>query len=144
MFQKILVPLDGSELSEKALEYARHLGKEANSIVLLRARSTSAFASVGYNIPDEVFAAELETCTQYLQHIEAKLVAEGYQVILELPSGEPAEAILQVAEKDKVDLIVISSHGREGMTRFLVGSVAERVARHAPCPVMIVGRGASA
>lgn len=143
MFSRILVPLDGSAAAERALEYAASLAKTGNGqIILLRARSspmTVGFA-VDYPIPQEVFEAELKTCQDYVLGVEKRLQAEGCRTAIELPAGEPSECILGVAEQDRCDLIVMSSHGRTGFNRFLLGSVAEKVARHACCPVMIVGR----
>ena len=140
MFHKILIPLDGSKEAEKAIDYALPLAKQLDSKVLVARFVDMPFVIGGYPVPRETIDQELSLTRHYLEHMKAKLEAEGLPVEISSPHLEPAAGILQLAESEGIDLIVMTSHGRTGLTRFFIGSVAERVCRHACCPVLIVGR----
>lgn len=144
MFHKILVPLDGSELSESAipaaLEVARRFGA---SLVLFRAAvlpehlmiSPVPLAPSAYtHLQDEIVTGTRE----YLDAAKARLAGEGVPVETGLVSGDAATQILEFAETQGVDLIVMCTHGRSGFQRWLFGSVAEKVMRHSACPVLSV------
>lgn len=144
MFHKILVPLDGSELSESAipaaLEVARRFGA---SLVLFRAAvlpehlmiSPVPLAPSAYtHMQDEIVTGTRE----YLDAVKARLASEGVPVETGLVSGDAASQILEFAETQAVDLIVMCTHGRSGFQRWLFGSVAEKVMRHSACPVLSV------
>lgn len=144
MFHKILVPIDGSELSESAipaaLEVARRFGA---SLVLFRAAvlpehlmiSPVPLAPSAYtNLQDEIVTGTRE----YLDAVKARLAGEGVPVETGLVSGDAASQILEFAETQGVDLIVMCTHGRSGFQRWLFGSVAEKVMRHSSCPVLSV------
>ena len=141
MFLKILVPLDGSPVAEMALDYAKDLAfKDAATIHLVRASSPELLVGAlgGHPVPQALIDAQRQLHHDYLVSKQAELGA--YLVQLHRPLGEAGAAILEVAEREGCDLIVMTSHGRTGLSRFVMGSVAERVARHAPCPVFIVGQ----
>lgn len=144
MFHKILVPLDGSELSESAipaaLEVARRFGA---SLVLFRAAvlpehlmvSPVPLAPGAYShLQDEIVTGTRE----YLDAVKARLSGEGVPVDTGLVSGDAASRILEYAETQGIDLIVMCTHGRSGFQRWLFGSVAEKVMRHSTCPVLSV------
>lgn len=144
MFHKILVPLDGSELSESAipaaLEVARRFGA---SLVLFRAAllpehlmvSPVPLAPSAYtHMQDEIVTGTRE----YLDAVKARLAGAGVPVETGLVSGDAATQILEFAETQGVDLIVMCTHGRSGFQRWLFGSVAEKVMRHSSCPVLSV------
>jgi len=146
MFRKILVPLDGSTAAERALTYAIDLAdRSQGEIVLTRVQASPGAVgfAVDLPIPQQAYAAEHRHCQAYLEDVRARLLSKGQTVRLETPEGDPSSAILEMAEKDGCDLIVISSHGRTGVGRFFLGSVAEKVTRHAHCPVLIARREAS-
>jgi nucleotide-binding universal stress UspA family protein len=142
MFNKILVPLDGSKTAEAALEQAMHLAKSnQGSIRLVQAcpGPISADYTVDVMLRQPVLERDRHEVEKYLKGVEARVEQEGIPVeIRVLESGDPAYRVLEDAEGDPVDLIVLNSHGRSGIARFLMGSVAEKVARHATCPVLIV------
>ena len=84
----------------------------------------------------------LQEAQSYLETIQRELYSEGFETRVLLRDRSPAEDILEVACAEDIDLIVMSSHGKGGgLTRWTFGSVAERVARHSPCPVLIVRQG---
>lgn len=146
MFSKLLVPLDGSKMAENALDYARHLARQNDSVIHLVHVSAAGWivgdvtGFGGYPIPQAILDTEVESQTAYLAKIKADLEADKLTVFVHATQGEPSMEILDLADKHSCDLIVLTSHGRTGLNRFLIGSVAERIARHASCPVMIVGR----
>lgn len=122
MFHKILIPLDGSQAAERALDYLGNL--HAKEILLANLYSTPLDRTESLN---------------YLQSLREKL--DSVLLVNVVCGGEePAEAILEIAESAGCDLILMTSHGRTGVQRFLLGSVAEKVARYATCPVLLVGR----
>lgn len=140
---KILVPIDTSEVAERAIPWARALAGDTAEVVLLEVIPiSSAVRSIG----GEVIATAETIQAGYQQMAEAQLAAavnkwfgEGAKVSTAVSAGDPGDRILAVAEEQGVDLIVMSSHGRGALGRFISGSVADRVVRHAPIPVMIVG-----
>jgi len=140
MFQKVLIPLDGSPPAEKALEYLASLKVE--KALLLRVSSLDLMASYSgaYTLTPEVLQDDRKQCLEYLD--QARQQISGLAAETRYDSGDASERILSLAEEQECDLILLTSHGRSGMARFLLGSTAERVARHAHCPVMIVGRQA--
>ena len=141
MYKKILVPLDGSPLAEAVLPHAQALAKaEGAEIVILRvpvvpnlemlARSPGLATKI---IED----AEIET-EEYLKAEVTKLSKEGTKVTSIIREGSIPEMILQVADEMHADVIAMSTHGRSGMQRWLMGSVADRVVHHSHIPVMLI------
>ncbi len=154
MYKKILVPLDGSQLSENSLEHLKSLVKGSNQpeVVLLRvvepisSFDASALASSGFLIGD-ILHNKTEDAKNYVSGIANKLEGEGMYARGDVVNGQPAEAILDYAEKNNIDLIVMSSHGRTGISRWAFGSVADKVLHHSKVPVLLVsapGRGSKA
>lgn len=145
MFKRILVPLDGSPAAEAALEPAMYLSSlDGGEIVLCRVQVLPADLGyiVEYPIPNYTFEEEHNRCDTYLMSVAGRMREAGRTVdykVLDNTKGA-AEQIVDTASELHCDLIVLTSHGRSGVTRFMLGSVAENVARLASCPVMIVGR----
>lgn len=141
MLQNILLPLDGSPLAELALSYATTLARRSGaSIVLVQA--VQAHTPPGVDQTD----AELEVMGRaqtYLQSIAARLDAEHVRAAAHVYYDDAAHAILDAAERQSADLIVMSTHGRTGIGRMLYGSVADLVLRHATVPVFLVPSGAA-
>lgn len=141
MYKKILVPLDGSTLAEKVLPHAQALAKsEGAELVLLRVplpprpEFLMRNPALGTAIIQD---AEIETET-YLQKEVAELTKEGAHVVSLIREGPVPETILQAAEEVHADLIAMSTHGRSGLQRMLVGSVADKVVNLSPIPVMLI------
>ena len=145
MFNKILVPLDGSDLAECALGPALRIAKGGHrEVILLRVplfthkRITPHIEYDG--LPPSEQSIELlrnEVC-HYLMAVQQAMAPPGLPVRAEVVEGDVASVIVDTAETECVDLIVMSSHGYSGLTRWMLGSVTEKVLRSTPCPVMIV------
>ncbi|MCB0190867.1 MAG: universal stress protein [Anaerolineae bacterium] len=145
MFKRILVPLDGSELAEQALPLAVALGHQFNShLILIRMveftypslfmpHMTSATAVS----MSETYEQAKQEAHHYLLAQQKKLQADGINAQIILCEAEAAEGIIYNAKENQVDCIVMSTHGRSGLARWTLGSVADKVARHAPCPVLL-------
>jgi nucleotide-binding universal stress UspA family protein len=139
MYAKILVGTDGSETAAEAVRQAGELARlhGAELIVLHGAKTTSSGAGGGMYAapvdPDAIRSAAQEI----LEQAESSLGSES-KVRTIFREGDPAEAVLDAAEEEGADLIVVGNRGMRGAKRFLLGSVPNRVAHHAPCSVLIV------
>ncbi len=146
MYQKILVPLDGSELSECSLEHVEAVasGCRIPETVLFRvveplsAETVSTLAQAGGNVLREAELDIQDKARKYLDKIRDRLVKDGLAVKAVVVDGRPAEEILDYAKKNKIDLIVMASHGKSGISRWFFGSVAQKVLQHSPVPVLMV------
>ena len=147
MYKTVLVPLDGSELAECVLPHVEEIvfrhGTEA--LILLRALEPLPTAVGG----DYIFSEEISNRLQaehsrgaraYLEGVANRLRAPGPQVTCEVVLGPPATAIADYAAHHPVDLIIMATHGRSGMGRWLMGSVADRLL-HASCAPVLLVRG---
>ena len=134
--ERILVPLDGSQCAETVIPRVEELiaGKETG-ICLLRVVSASTFTGVD---PTEAQVKVVREAEEYLQGLKEHLRAKGLDVDTHVRYGDDAEEILDHAAQKEIDLIAMSTHGRSGFKRFFLGSVAEKVLRHAPKPVYLV------
>lgn len=145
MYSKVLLPLDGSELAECSLAHAKAVAAKdgVTEFILLRvvepisANDAATWAQAGYAVT-EVEDRKLEDAKAYLSLAAEKLNQTGLLTREEVVTGRAAESILGYAEENKVDLIIISSHGRSGIARWAFGSVADRVVRHSTIPVLVV------
>jgi nucleotide-binding universal stress UspA family protein len=146
MFSKILVPLDGSQLAERALAPAFALGQQAEGEVLLLRVALPEKLFIpdlsiqgGYAVlwPDESIDLCRKEARKYLETVRARAPALPTVHAKVVDDGVP-ETILDLAVTERVDLIAISSHGYTGITRWALGSVAEKVLQRAPCPVLVV------
>ena len=146
MYKKILTPLDGSALSECSLDHLRAIttGCSVPEVVLVRvveplsAATVAALAEARGNVLTRVETENKAQAKDYIAKMVKKLNQEGMEVKGEVVNGQAAEAILDYVEKNGVDLIIMSTHGRSGISRWAFGSVADRVLRHSPVPVLIV------
>ena len=140
-YKKILVPLDGSETSEAILPEIEKL-----------ASAFKAHMSLLYVVPIPIIPGGIEPIVNYqpitdtlikdaeayLRKIEKRLKGKGFTVESRLQEGNEAQRILEHAEGKDIDLIAMSTHGRSGVSRWLLGSVAEKVIRHATKPILLV------
>ncbi len=139
----ILVPTDFSEDADAALEIARDLAKRFGAkIHLLHAYTLLPFAPSPWNAGlGAQFAVEIRSgAEKALMEVHQKLLADGLRVESEVEEGAPASLIVEVARRLSADLIVMGTSGRTGLAHVLLGSVAERTLRLAPCPVLTVRR----
>lgn len=145
MYRHILVPLDGSALAEQVLPHVHALAANEGTtkITLLRAVPPVFTTSVDYSglmasdISDSMITLEHEA-ESYLAGIADTFRAEGYTVTTEVSAMPAAEAILDYADTQHADLIAIATHGRSGISRFVFGSVTQKVVQTAPVPVLVI------
>lgn len=138
--QTLLVPLDGSELAEAALAKATELAAKIpeSKLLLLRAAEAHTFPGVD---PTEEQVRVVTEAEQYLDGVAKRIRGEGVSdVQTSMWYGSPADSILEAARFYKVDLIVMSTHGRSGLGRLILGSVAESVIRGTTTPILLVRR----
>jgi len=149
IYKHILVPLDGSELAEKAIQPAlrvansmaeREGGKTGDGVrlVLLRVVSPVMLVAADPLLYDEMTRLNIDEAQAYLNTVLIALPAGDAQIETRVLSGPPADSIVLFAEDNQVDLIIMSSHGRTGSSRWVYGSVAEKVLHHAPCATVII------
>jgi nucleotide-binding universal stress UspA family protein len=142
---KILVPLDGSKTAEKVLPCARYLANRLKlRLELLMAVDSSEFAAnisaESAQLLDRLTAEGLRQGEDYLQTI-AETIDDAVEVRCEVQQGRPENVIIDSGELDKTALIAMATHGRSGLNRFLLGSVAEKVLRGAANPLLLVRAG---
>lgn len=141
MYKKILVPLDGSALAETVLPHAQALAKtEGAEIILLSVPVIPSleFLARSPNLANKVIESAKVDTEEYLLKEEAKLTEEGAKVTHIMREGPIPEIILKVAEEVHADMIAMSTHGRSGIERWLMGSVADRVVHYSHIPVMLI------
>ena len=147
MFKNILVPLDGSALSERALAPALALaGHTGGQVWLMRTPvvevamvpTVEFFGNYSLRGLDQAVEKARQEAREYLDGLQRARKQPHVSLHSEVVDGDPAEAILQVAAARHADLIIMSTHGYSGITRWIMGSVTERVLAHAPCPVLVI------
>ncbi len=137
----ILVPTDFSSHSGEAIGFATGLAKSLGaSIHLLHAYSipVQALTPYDFSIPSSGWEGIRAAAGQKLDQLREKVAAEGLEVSVHLSQALPTEAITSAAEELRADLIVMGTRGNTGLKHVLLGSVAERAIRLAPCPVLTV------
>ncbi len=142
MIDQILVPLDGSEFAEKVLPFVQELGTKLNAEIMLLwvlhpLIVMSDYSNESYR--DLVAQEEIEA-GKYLDARREALEEAGLTVNITLLEGHVADAIVDMACQEDVDLIMMSTHGRSGPNRWIHGSVATKVLQQSPCPVFLVGK----
>jgi nucleotide-binding universal stress UspA family protein len=143
MFKRILVPLDGSERAESAIPVAARIAKNiGSSIKLIRVVSYPLDSGASMMQPvvlsEEAMDAELANATDYLREIANLTDLAGIPTETQVYSGLPAETILSTIHEREVSLVVMCSHGSTGLKRWILGSVAQKVARHSTVPVLVL------
>ncbi len=143
MYKKILAPLDGSEFSECSLEHVRAVatGCQVPEVILLSVVepvAPHAYAEASAEWMANAEKTAQEEIKDYLSQLADKLNKEGVAAQTAVILGRPADKILDYANKNQVELIIMSTYGRSGVSRWVFGSVADRVLRHSAVPVLIV------
>ena len=147
MFKKILVALDGSEHADKALDVALDLAKKYTSEIVLVSVFHPVFISLGMESSFgqakliETYLEDLKTChenvlSEALQKVNR--ITPNLKVSTKLEEGRPADKIIETAKEGNFNLIVMGSRGLGGVKQLFLGSVSDRAADEAPCPVLIV------
>ena len=146
MYKKIMVPLDGSQLAECVLPHVEALvkGFSPRDVVLVRVvepEDIPAYRVEG-NILSQVTldreSGRKSAAEDYLAQIGKRLKHEGTPLYTEVLIGRVTESLIDYAEQKGIDLIVIATHGRSGVTRWVRGSVADKILRSANVPVLMV------
>ena len=136
---KILHPTDFSECAEQAraqaIRLARALGAE---IILFHVAVETPLYAEGMLAVGEVYDAQRKWATETLEARASETRAAGAPARWKLTAGAPANAIIRAVEEEGADMIVMGTHGRRGLERMLLGSVAGKVVQLAPCPVMTI------
>ena len=152
MFERILVPLDGSDLAEQALPIAQELALKFNSTVTLLRATTSEAEALRETISEPTLAmpevpiavaknmadAEHAGASAYLEQAAAKLSGSGVKVATRVLEGSPEWAIFSTIDETNASVVVMASHGRGGLGRLIYGSVADKVLRECSVPVLLV------
>ncbi len=141
-FDKILCPYDFSPHSEEALRYAMKLADNTTGITLLNAIQLpylidpNGFSYYDFKA-DELKKSTEDSLAKKVAEVKSAYPDLNFDFKIEV-DNDPAEIVLKVQKEGKYDLIVIGSHGRKGLGRILMGSVAEAILRDADCPVLII------
>ena len=165
MFKKTLIPLDGSELAEAVLPYVEDLGQRcASEIIVLRViapprdGARAAYEALRLDSPmaprpdlvedrtavqhpiyrEQEMASRRAEAEQALAGAKERLSKVGLEARVEVLFGQPAEKIVEYAMKEEVDLIAMATHGRSGFSRWVFGSVAEKVLRATALPILLI------
>jgi nucleotide-binding universal stress UspA family protein len=139
--RRILVPIDFSACSRKALAYAVPLARQFQSVLLLvyvvpvQYFVGSEFGPVEVPLPE---ARVRHSSERELRRLAQEAIGGAVPVEIQVGRGQPVHEIVRVARERQVDLILLSTHGHTGLKHVLLGSVAENVVRYAPCPVLVV------
>jgi len=142
MYKKILVPTDGSKFAEKAEEEALFIAKESGAEIIALAVVETGF-SKGLPSDEKIFnmnqllKREAEENIGIIERIKEKEHLD-VEITLKVVEGSPADVILDMTEKEDIDLVVMGSSGKTGFKRFIMGSVAEKVVKAAKCSVLVV------
>ena len=139
MYKKILVPTDGSEFAKKAQRHALFLSKVSGAEILAVSVTENNFIS-GLPLEDEVYQLNQvlkERSEENLKEFD-KINEDDLKITHIIREGSPARVILEVAQEEDVDLIVMGSSGKSGFDRFIMGSVADKVVNSAKCAVLVV------
>ena len=155
VYAKILVTLDGSKLAELALHHAEQIAQPETHIHVLSVVSEDYVIETGISLahgmnadfslssqqlpsPQDVIDPKtLQKRVEYLRQASDWLKDKGFVVTVEARPGKPIDEIVKVAA-DSFDLIVMATHGRTGLSKFVLGSVTEGVLRRSPCPVLVI------
>lgn len=145
MYQKVLVPLDGSEMAECALSHVKNLVKDGSvgKVIILNIFWALSYPVVA-GIPPASYIAKVrksagDASGHYLEDVKLRLDADGVKVeTVSLEGDQPAGAISAFAQKNSVDLIIMGTHGYTGLKKMMLGSVALEVLHNAHAPVLLI------
>jgi nucleotide-binding universal stress UspA family protein len=143
MYARIIVPLDGSELAEVVLPHAEELSRLTGAplhlvrvVDVVTGRALGALVALEAAAHAEIINLEEVEARHYLDKSRERLTSRGFTVTTEIRRGPASHELTTVARPE--DVIVMATHGRGGLQRWLLGSVAEAVVRHSPAPVFLI------
>jgi len=135
----VLVAYDGSRPAQNAIEHALTKYPDEEIVLLRVVEASTGSLAAGVDMVQEWIKTERDEAAADLSETVEELIDEsGVEFRVETAVGQPAREIVEFAEENDVDTIVVGSHGREGVSRVLLGSVAEKVVRRAPMTVTVV------
>jgi len=154
MYQKILVPLDGSKLAEIVMPHVEIMAKQNDAEVILTT-VTERISAQSYNVkigldpgslPNPIPVIKMPAALgkmqrqgqRYLNRIAKRLTKKGIRVETSVLLGRPADEIRSFAEEQGVDLIIMSSHGRSGRSKWALGSISDKMLRADQFPIMLI------
>jgi nucleotide-binding universal stress UspA family protein len=141
VFQKILVAVDSSDSSQSALRYALDLAKVGGgSILLVNIVDVSKLVAIaGYETPYPLDAIQImrQNSQELLDNSAKTCAAAGVASTMQADEGDACDQILRIAKEQNADLIALGTHGRQGLSRLFIGSVAEGVLRRSDVPVLV-------
>ena len=152
MYTKIMVPLDGSELAECVLPHVETFiaGCQVSAIVFVRVIEVTSLAVGGSYATNEVAFKQIQanaerieeesksSAAEYLKEVVNRLIQDGVKVQTEVIVGKVADTLVDYTEANNIDLILIATHGRSGIRRWVRGSIADRILRASRVPVLMV------
>lgn len=143
MYKKILVPLDGSKLAECVLPHVQTLAQGSNVKEIVFVRVVEPIYPRGEFVIEESQRKKIEAghkaaAEDYLKNLTAGLNYDGIKIRYDVLYGFVADALAEYVNKNQIDLIVIATHGRSGVSRWVWGSVADRILRSSCVPVLMV------
>jgi nucleotide-binding universal stress UspA family protein len=141
MYNKILVPLDGSTFSECSLAHVRAIAKgcQVPEVILMTiVDRIQEFPGMEQGVKEATVKTVQKAAGDYLSKIADELKKEGLNVRIQVLQGPPADKIIDFATAEGVDLVIMSTHGTSGATRWLMGSTADKIVRNVSVPVLAV------
>ena len=143
MYKKMLVPMDTSDFAECVLDHVKEIAtaRAIPEVVLMSVIEPVSSQTMAYMGPAGAKASEERAITgalQYLEKVKNSLALEKSKVTKVVEAGPAVETILDYVDKHGVDIVILSSHGRSGVSRWLLGSTADKVLRRSPVPVFLV------
>ncbi len=148
MYRKIMVPLDGSKMAECVIPHVKNVAKGNAGVEIILFRVCEPPVILADYPPDlksewndhvrEETSHIQQQCSIYLDDTEKKLRDSGLKITTKSSLGNAAEEIVNYAVQNQIDLVIMATHGRSGITRWAFGSVADKVLRSSPVPVMII------
>ncbi len=145
MYQKLMVPLDGSELAECVLPHVEAIarGCGATDVIFVRVAEPVRILTdydTGFSAEDwkRMEAENKAAAESYLKQLVNRVRYDGVNLQAKVIEGRVADSLAGYAEKNDIGLIIIATHGRSGMSRWVLGSVADRVLRSACVPILMV------
>jgi nucleotide-binding universal stress UspA family protein len=147
---RVLIGVDDSPHSDTALEFVRRMEWPAGTRMIIASAmrlvepvySEAALAVGGYD--KRVLEEGKKHHEEIVARAEQKLKQDGFRTEGRILQGDPRESLLEAAREERVDLIVVGSHGRTGLAKMLMGSVASHIVAHAACSVLVVKRDSKA
>ncbi|MFC1910161.1 universal stress protein [Chloroflexota bacterium] len=145
MYKKILVPLDGSEISACSLDHVKDLAMSCRvpEVVLMivvepmSSQAVAAYAQAGVDIAGVEKKSDVDA-REYLEKLANEFDVPGVKTYAAVVRGNPAEQIMEYADKNNVDLVIMSTRGRSGLSRWVMGSVTDKVVGHSTVPVLTI------